>query len=72
LVSPLWKRAEIQLGDRRLVITANSPAPSATPAAERVRVNGKVVDRTWIAHQDIANGGSLVFETVPATSAPAK
>jgi len=35
-------------------------------------VNGKVVDRTWIAHQDIANGGSLVFETVPATSAPAK
>ena len=25
LVTPLWKRAEIQLGDRRLIITANLP-----------------------------------------------
>jgi predicted alpha-1,2-mannosidase len=72
LVTPLWKRAEIQSGDRRLIITANSPAPSATPAAERVRVNGKVVDRTWITHQDIANGGLLAFEAVPSTTAPAK
>ncbi len=64
LVSPLWFRADVQAGDSRLSITGHGPST----AAERVRVNGSVVDRTWIAYPDIARGGLIAFETVPATS----
>jgi predicted alpha-1,2-mannosidase len=71
LVSPLWKRAEIKLGDHRLVITRD-PKAANPPAPERVRLNGAVLDRTSIAHKEIVNGATLSFETAAPSSAPAK
>jgi predicted alpha-1,2-mannosidase len=71
LVSPLWKRAEIKLGDHRLVITGD-PGAANPGAPERVRLNGAVLDRTSIVHKEIVNGATLSFETAAASSAPAK
>jgi putative alpha-1,2-mannosidase len=71
LVSPLWKRAEIKLGNHRLVITGD-PKAANPPAPDRVRLNGAVLDRTSIAHKEIVNGATLSFETPASSSAPAK
>jgi predicted alpha-1,2-mannosidase len=71
LVSPLWKRAEVKLGNHHLVITGNRETANR-PTPERIRLNGAVLDRTWIAHKEIANGATLTFETSAASSAPSK
>jgi predicted alpha-1,2-mannosidase len=71
LVSPLWKRAEINLGNHRLVINGNPDA--AHPAAsERVRLNEAVLSRTWLAHKELANGGTLTFDSAARSSPSAK
>jgi len=69
LVSPAWKRAEVKLGNHRLVITGNRETANR-PTPERVRLNGAALDRTWVAHKEIANGATLSFETSAASSAP--
>jgi predicted alpha-1,2-mannosidase len=68
LVSPLWKRAEISLGKQRLVINV-SPEIAPPGSSDPVRLNDAVLSRTWIAHKEIANGGTLTFKSV-TTSAP--
>jgi len=71
LVGPLWKRAEITTGDQRLVI--NGDPEIADPALhERVRLNAAALDRTWIAHKEIANGATLTFENAAPSSPAAK
>ena len=59
--SPLWQQAEIQIQDRRLTITANNAAPER-PYVQKVWLNDKLLDRHWIQHAEIANGGTLRFE----------
>ena len=61
LTSPLWKRAEIKLGDHRLVIVAENYAPDH-PYVQRVSLNDVRVNRTWIKHGEIAQGGTLRIE----------
>ncbi len=65
LASPLWKRAEIRLGNERLVVTADGWARNH-PFARKVSLNGVPLDRTWLKHGEIAKGGDLRFEMGPA------
>ena len=58
---PLWKRAEIQLQDKRLTILADNAAPNH-PYIQKVWLNDKLLDRYWIQHAEIAGGGTLRFE----------
>ena len=62
LASPLWKRAEIALGDdRRLTVIADRADPDH-PYVHKVWLNDNVVVRTWLTHAEIAPGGVLRFE----------
>ncbi|HEY1599467.1 MAG TPA: GH92 family glycosyl hydrolase [Pirellulales bacterium] len=61
MASPLWERAEVQLGDRHLSIVAEYFATDH-PYVQKVWINGTAVDRTWIKHSEIASGGQLRFE----------
>ncbi|MBI2827536.1 MAG: glycoside hydrolase family 92 protein [Planctomycetia bacterium] len=61
LASPLWQRAEIMLGGHRLTVVADNYAP-AHPYVQKVRLNDRVLDRTWVKHGEIAQGGALRFE----------
>jgi predicted alpha-1,2-mannosidase len=65
---PLWERAEIQLQNRRLTIIADNAAPNH-PYIQKVWLNDKLLDRYWIQHAAIAQGGTLRFEmgSKPAT-----
>jgi predicted alpha-1,2-mannosidase len=64
ITSPLWERAEIQMQDKRLTILAGNVAPDH-PYIQRVWLNDKLLDRHWIQHKEIAEGGTLRFEMGP-------
>jgi predicted alpha-1,2-mannosidase len=59
--SPLFDRAEMQLGQgRTLRVTARGNAPDA-PYIQSVRWNGKPWTKNWISHAELAKGGELEF-----------
>jgi len=60
LGSPLWKRVVMKIGDRNLEIIADNHAPDHV-YVDRVELNGRSLDRWWIAHHEIADGGILRF-----------
>jgi len=66
LGAPLFEKAEMNLGDGKiLTVIAQNHAPENT-YVRRVILNGTTLERTWFSHEEIANGGTLVFEMVPA------
>jgi predicted alpha-1,2-mannosidase len=64
LGSPLWKRAEIMMGKQPLVVVAENFAPRHV-YVQKVWLNDKLVERTWLKHSEIAEGGRLRFEMGP-------
>ena len=64
LASPLWKRAEIMLGKKKLTVVADNFAPDH-PYVKKIWLNDVFVDRTWIRHSEIVLGGVLRFEMGP-------
>jgi predicted alpha-1,2-mannosidase len=67
--SPLWQNAEIAIGEKTLRIVTENAAGDAT-GAQKVWLNEKLLDRTWIRHEEIANGGTLRFERTPPINGP--
>ena len=61
LAGPLWKRAEIKLGDRTLEIVAENSAPENV-YVQRVLLNDAPLASTTLKHAEIAKGGVLRFE----------
>ena len=59
--SPLWERVEIKLQDQPLVIIAENGAPDR-PYVQKAWLNEKRIDRHWLQHAEIVNGGTLKFE----------
>lgn len=64
IASPLWQRAEINLGRQRLAIVADNYARDHLNA-HKVALNGTPVNRHWLKHEEIARGGVLRFEMGP-------
>jgi predicted alpha-1,2-mannosidase len=60
LGAPLFEKAEVRLKDHRLVIVAENYAPSRQYVSE-VWLNDTRLDRRWIRHSEIENGGVLRF-----------
>lgn len=64
ITGPLWKRAEIQLGDKKLTIVADNAA-THHPYIQKIWLNDKPLDRYSIQHAEIAEiaqGGTIRFE----------
>jgi putative alpha-1,2-mannosidase len=60
--SPLVDHAEIDIGGgRKLVVEARGNGKDK-PYIQSVTWNGKPWTKSWIAHADLAKGGTLVFE----------
>lgn len=60
--SPIFNRAEIDLGDHR---TLRIEAPKTSPANKYVqaaRLNGQTLDRAWLTHAEVSRGGTLFLE----------
>lgn len=61
LGAPLFPRAEVKLAKQPLVIVAENHAPGRI-YAPKVWLNETPLDRWWIRHSEIVNGGTLKFE----------
>jgi predicted alpha-1,2-mannosidase len=64
LASPLWQRAEINVGSRRLSVVADNFARDHL-YVQKILLNGTPLDRRWLRHDEIARGGVLRFEMGP-------
>ncbi|PPU93125.1 GH92 family glycosyl hydrolase [Xanthomonas albilineans] len=65
LGSPLFKRAELDVGHgRTLRIIAHGNSP-ANVYIQRARWNGKPYTRSWLRHADLATGGTLELDMGP-------
>ncbi|HJU26377.1 MAG TPA: glycoside hydrolase domain-containing protein, partial [Rhodanobacteraceae bacterium] len=59
--SPLVDRAELALAEgRKLIVEARNNGPGK-PYIQSVAWNGKPWTKSWIAHADLADGGTLTF-----------
>lgn len=65
LCSPLWSKAEINLGGQTLVILAEQ-ASAKHQYVRRVTLNGKTLDRWQLTHEELAGGGVLEFDLTDA------
>jgi predicted alpha-1,2-mannosidase len=60
--SPLVDRAEVDVGGGRKLIVETRGNGKDRPYIQSVTWNGKPWTKSWIAHTDLAKGGTLVFE----------
>lgn len=60
--SPLVQHAEIDVGGGRKLIVEARGNGKGRPYIQSVTWNGKPWTKSWIAHADLAQGGTLVFE----------
>jgi predicted alpha-1,2-mannosidase len=60
LGAPLFEKAEVKLKNNRLVIVADNYAPDHV-YCRKVLLNDTPLDRAWIRHSEIENGGVLRF-----------
>mgnify|MGYP002639121394 CR=1 FL=1 len=60
LGAPLFQSAEINLGENTLSIIADNNSPSNIYVKE-VFLNDSLLNRSWIKHSEIADGGTLRF-----------
>jgi predicted alpha-1,2-mannosidase len=61
LGAPLFPKAEIKMGGKILTVVAKNNAPGSL-YVKNVSLNGQVLNRRWLKHAEIADGGTLVFE----------
>jgi putative alpha-1,2-mannosidase len=57
----LFREAEVDMGGKRLRIEAENYAPENL-YVDKVRLNDTILNRTWIRHSEIAEGGVLIYE----------
>jgi predicted alpha-1,2-mannosidase len=60
LGAPLFKSATLKTGGNQLVIKAENYAPDHI-YVQKILLNNKALDRTWIQHKEIAHGGEITF-----------
>jgi len=65
--SPLVQEARIELLPGKFFTMKAPQASVVNKYIQAVKLNGKILNRTWITHQEIMEGGTLEFEmgTVP-------
>lgn len=63
LSAPLFKQVSIQLANgRQLVVEAEGGHDAEKDKyIQSVTFNGKTLNRLWVRHEDLADGGKLVF-----------
>lgn len=61
ICSPLWERAELKIGGKQLILEALNYSKEH-PYVKSVTLNGQPLDRWYLTHAELAQGGTLRFE----------
>jgi predicted alpha-1,2-mannosidase len=69
LGAPLFRKAEVKLNDKRLVVIAENYDPKHQ-YVEKILLNGVPITRHWILHKEVENGGILQFWMSPNPNSP--
>jgi putative alpha-1,2-mannosidase len=69
LGAPLFRKAEVKLNDKRLVVIAENYDPKHQ-YVEKILLNGVPITRHWILHKEVENGGILQFWMSPKPNSP--
>jgi predicted alpha-1,2-mannosidase len=59
--APLFRRAEVKMGENSLLIETTNYAPENL-YVQKIWLNDTLLNRHWIRHEEIAGGGVLRFE----------
>lgn len=62
LGSPLVKEAKIHLNNGKILLIKTINQAKENVYVKRISINGKIVEGTLLSHDDIAQGGELIFE----------
>jgi len=60
LGAPLYKSAILQMGENQMTIDTENYDPNNI-YVKKILLNGRPLDRTWIKHEEIAEGAQLTF-----------
>lgn len=63
--SPLFGKATLDLGKGKTFTIEAQNNSAVNKYIQSATLNGKLLSRTWISHQEITNGGTLVFKMGP-------
>ena len=63
--APLFRKAEVKIGENILRIETENWSPD-NRYVRKIWLNDAILNRTWIKHAEIANGGVLRFEMTAA------
>jgi predicted alpha-1,2-mannosidase len=63
--SPLFGKATLDLGKGKTFTIEAQNNSAVNTYIQSATLNGKLLSRTWISHQEITNGGTLVFKMGP-------
>jgi predicted alpha-1,2-mannosidase len=63
--SPLFERATIQLPDGKTFTVEAQGNSAENVYIQSAQLNGKPLDRAWLTHAEIVDGGTLQFEMGP-------
>ena len=66
LTSPLFDRASIHLENGKTFTVETSKQASSDQYIQSARLNGKAIDRCWITHEEILQGGVLSLRLGPS------
>jgi len=60
--SPIFARSEVRLSNGKLFTIVAHGVSARNKYIQSAQLNGKMLNRAWFAHSDIANGGMLTLE----------
>jgi putative alpha-1,2-mannosidase len=65
LTAPLFDRVSVRLGGgRTLLVEAHRKSPN-DEYIQSVTLDGRILDRLWIHHEDLIRGAHLIFTLGP-------
>ena len=60
--SPIFTRSEIDSGNNKKFIIESVNSSDTNKYVQSAVLNGKQIDRAWLKHSEIANGGKLILQ----------
>jgi putative alpha-1,2-mannosidase len=63
--SPMFEKVSVDVGNGKTFEIEAHNASSDNKYIQSATLNGEILDKPWISHDAISNGGKLVFEMGP-------
>jgi putative alpha-1,2-mannosidase len=66
----LFKKATIQLPNGKTLMIKTVGDPTGNRYISGVKLNGEPYRKSWVSHEDLSRGGTLIFEMTDQPATP--